>query len=402
MPHHQLCIQYAVSDGADENSYDGLRAGRLGVYDLATRRSLRIPVPIQAIPPSFQVQPIAWSPDGLWIVVGSRGFAGLPTFRVYDAETMELAPGWAPPTGGWCNRVAASNAMIAIAYGSGGTVYSIATQQVLHTLTGTSQIYDMQLSVDGTRLVVCRSTAVQVYDTTTWSLIQTGLPATEYGSVAAISPDGAWLAMGHTVGATAHLRLFETVGWTELVTGMSWPDSGGVSKITWRGDSSAVCLAIQQAPHVTVVTVPGLIQLPVSLPAGAHLGDETAISMGPLGHLAVAHTPRQYDRRVTVLAPDLATVYAVVNAPTSRAVSYAWSPPPAHALSGTVTDESDAPAAGRSMLAIHDASAAVVARTTTGVDGAYTLATPHADGHTVLLIEDDGRAQVLGSGILPL
>lgn len=214
MPHHQLCIQYAVSDGADENSYDGLRAGRLGVYDLATRRSLRIPVPIQAIPPSFQVQPIAWSPDGLWIVVGSRGFAGLPTFRVYDAETMELAPGWAPPTGGWCNRVAASNAMIAIAYGSGGTVYSIATQQVLHTLTGTSQIYDMQLSVDGTRLVVCRSTAVQVYDTTTWSLIQTGLPATEYGSVAAISPDGAWLAMGHTVGATAHLRLFETVGWT--------------------------------------------------------------------------------------------------------------------------------------------------------------------------------------------
>lgn len=54
MPHHQLCIQYAVSDGADENSYDGLRAGRLGVYDLATRRSLRIPVPIQAIPPSFQ------------------------------------------------------------------------------------------------------------------------------------------------------------------------------------------------------------------------------------------------------------------------------------------------------------------------------------------------------------
>lgn len=96
MPHHQLCIQYAVSDGADENSYDGLRAGRLGVYDLATRRSLRIPVPIQAIPPNFQVQPIAWSPDGLWIVVGSRGFTDLPTFRVYDAETMELAPGWVP------------------------------------------------------------------------------------------------------------------------------------------------------------------------------------------------------------------------------------------------------------------------------------------------------------------
>ena len=56
----------------------------------------------------------------------------------------------------------------------------------------------------------------------------------------------------------------------------------------------------------------------------------------------------------------------------------------------------------KELLLMHDASAAIIGQTTSAADGSYAFETGYADGHTVLLLEDTGRVQAIGGGVLPL
>ena len=135
------------------------------------------------------------------------------------------------------------------------------------------------------------------------------------------------------------------------------------------------------------------------MPSGVRTGNYTRVLMMPDGRVVVA---RDAPRRVSLIGRDLQTVEYDLHASRAEVQSITLSPWLDNGIAGTVRDESDAPAAGRRVLAIHDASATVVGTATTAADGSYSMRSPQPDGHTVVLIEDGGRAQALGSGILPL
>lgn len=391
---HLAAIVYAPYRTAE---YDAVRLNRLAILDCATGRNA--PGLVQELPGANAV---AWTPDGTRLVIGRHtyglNFAGTPTVAVFNADTLELESGWSWPDGSpYVDYLAVSNAHIAIVWSDGGEkVYDLATKSLVATLAGiTSAVTDMAWSPDGAYLAVAEAGKLTVFESATWTVVSSA-PSFAYPFPLAWSPDGAYLAIAQQSNG-AVLRVFESATWTEILTGVTstqWPIS-----LSWSADGGRIGIGLEGAPHLLVVTAPAWVPQTVSMPTGVRTGGLTRISMLPDGRVLVA---RENPRRVSLVAADLQTVLYDLHASHAEVSSITLSPWLDNRISGIVLDESETPAAGRAVLAIHDATAAVVARTTTAADGSYTLSTPGADGHTVLLIEDDGRAQALGSGILPL
>lgn len=378
-----------------------LRMHRLLMLDVCTGR------PAGWLPDEFPAgHSVAWTPDGSRMIVGRQTYGitvDEPRVVVYDAVTLTPEAGWPFSNDGpSVQRLAASNTHLCVHFTDNSLqVYDLATKSVVATLPGGNlYIAEICWSPDGSMLAIAQQSSLAIYDAASWTQVP-GAPTFSttfsYPYPLAWSPDGSRLAIAQRSSGTA-LRLYDTANWSEIVTGVTHPERP--SSIAWTVDGSRIGIGLDADPHLLVITVPGFVPLAVSMPADAAGGYVTPISMLPDGRVVVAcNSPR----RVSVIAADLQSVEQEwLTGAGSEVWSITASPWLDNTISGIVLDESEAPAAGRAVLAVHDATAAVVARTTTAADGSYTLSTPAADGHTVLLIEDDGRAQVLGSGILPL
>lgn len=393
---HRLAVTYrSASPWLD---YEVDRLDRLAIYDLASYRAVAS-VPDRPARDGCT----AWTKDGEWLIVGlHHGSVLQPQFGVYDADTMTEDPGWSPlVTSTAISRVAAGVGHFAIITGADlkvARVWSFATKTNEINLTMPAEISHLEFSPNGAYLAISTSSILRIYDTATWGVVS-GTPTVSGAWRHAWSPNGAYFAVAQDASGTA-LRLYDAATWAEIPTGINSPEWS--ISLSWRGDSAALCIGLVAAPHALVVAIPSMIAQPVTMPAGVSTGfDDTLVSMGPAGHLAVCRfEPGAW--HATILAPDLATVVSDGWPIARKPTGFAWAPAPAYTLSGTVVDADEAPAAGRTLLAIHDAGSTVVATAVSGVGGAFALATPHADGHTVMLIEDGGRAQVLGSGVLPL
>lgn len=394
---HRIAIVLAAGVLSDAYSW---RRERLAIVDAATGRHL----------PTLTYDPVgphcvAWSSDGQRLVVGRNApwAYDLPLFSVYDASSLAEEPGWgAVPLNVNARRVSASATHVAVGTVTKNlSVYDFATKALVHSAVLTGDIYALAWSPDGARLAVGTSQEFRVYDTATWSTIS-GVTSRSWAFAAAFSPDGQYLAVGHGGGSATQLDLYDTATWTSIPTGVQVAFPAAAQSVSWRGDSGAVCLGVTKPPHAVVVTVPGLVPLTVSAPAGTAQGEDAHVRMLPDGRLAISRSPGVGHSLVSLLAPDLATIEQDLY-PTGRTpMSIAVSPWLRNDISGRVLDEASQPAQGRRVLCVHDASELVVASAVTAADGTYKLTSPHADGHTVVLIEDDGRAQALGSGILPL
>jgi WD40 repeat protein len=388
---HRVAIlysPYSVSATA------ALMLNRLAVVNCATGRNA------EALVDEYPSD-LAWTPDGARLVVGRLTYGlsfSKPTLVVYDAATMVAEAGWPwPADGPSVSRVAVSDAHLAVRWNTGALeVYAFASKSLVATIPGVSgTIEQMAWSPDGAYLAVATSSALYVYSVSTWGLVA-GTPAVAEPYPLAWSPDGTRLAIAPSDFSNA-LKLYDVATWSEIPTGVTLP-TRPVS-VAWTADSSRIGVGLQYAPHLLVISLPGFVPQPVSMPAGVRQFPNAKVIMLPDGRVVAA---RESPRRVSLIAPDLQTVEYDLHASRADVSSIHVSTWLDNRLSGTVRDESDAPAAGRRVLAIHDASATVVGTATTAADGSYSMRSPQPDGHTVVLIEDGGRAQALGSGILPL
>ena len=392
---HRIAIVYAPYTSAEWNL---IRLNRMVILDCASGRHAESLVAEAPCPPG-----VAWTPDGSRLIVGRMTYGqayGEPTVSVYDAVTLVAETGWPWPVDTpEVSRVAASNAHIAVRWANATlSVYAIATKSFVTGIPGISgYVEQMTWSPDGAYLAVCTSDALRVFESSSWERVWAA-PTMTYKFPLAWSPDGAYLSIARDVGVDGtELRLYDVTTWAEIPTGVTSIERP--SSIAWSADGSRIGIGLRGSPHLLVVSVPGFLPQPATLPADVRTGNNTCVVMLPDGRVVAA---RQSPRRVSMIARDLSTVEYDLHASDAQVQSISVSAWADNAISGFVRDESEAPAAGRRVIAIHDASAAVVGTATTAADGSYSMLSPHADGHIVVLVEDDGRAQALGSGILPL
>ena len=213
----------------------------------------------------------------------------------------------------------------------------------------------------------CQTSQVfRVYDTATWSTIS-GVTSRSWAYAAAFSPDGQYLAVGHSGGSATQLDLYDTATWTSIPTGVQVAFPAAAQSVSWRGDGGVVCLGVTEPPHAVVVTVPGLVPLTVSAPAGTAEGEDAHVQMLPDGRLAISRSPGHSSCRL--LALDLATIEQDLY-PTGRRRCRSWSRCGCATISaGVCSTSASQPAQGRRVLCVHDASERVVASAATAADG---------------------------------
>ena len=396
MATHKLVVTYpSISDAQEATAL----VNRIAIVDAGTY--------LHDAPPYLRATCAAYSTDGAKLIIGLQYlFAGDPPFAVYDADSLAQESGWTPPTNNGAKAIRCAPGRFAILLGDSASlrVYSLTTKSLETTLTLPSSVWDFDFSPDGSRLAVLYSSgSLRVYNTSTWAIVA-GTPAVTQAEWCAYSPDGTKFAIVPWTNDGWSLLMYNTADWSAITTGITGP--GQARGVSWRGDSGAVCISNGYAPWLHVVTVPAFNPLTVwSPPVGMEMpgGLSARAVMAPDGRVAIGvGGPSVATRRACVLAADLQTVEFDGDPIRAWPTCLAWAPQPSYTLSGTVETDAAAPAPGRRVLAMHDATERIVGAATTGADGSYSITTPHADGHTVVLIEDNTRAQASGSGIVPV
>ena len=361
--------------------------------------------------PRLPARVARFTPDGARLVVGGlRIAAGFKFLRVFNADTMIEETGWPGDDGTAAAALEVSANHIAILTGSTNLrAYSLTTKALVQTITLPSSCWGIAFSADGAYLAVTYSPGVlRVYDTATWSIVA-GTPAPADADQIAFSPDGAYLAVAAFNGSAMQLYIYDVSTWAAVPTGIgSTPNYFPPKRITWRPDSKRV--AVLGDAEILAWDVPGWAVAPVVLPFPSGEYVDRDIAFLPDGRLAVgvqalgaySATGEFFMSRFAILSASLDSV-DFDGLPIKRLPwGFGVAPGPTKRLSGSVETDTAAPAAGRRVLAMHDGTERIVGAATTAADGSYSISTPHADGHTVVLIESNTRAQASGSGIVPV
>lgn len=334
----------------------------------------------------------AWSPLGDYLAMASN--SGL-VFRIADSSSYTTST-WASTPSGACWGVDFSPAgdRVAAVFTNSPRlrVWDTATKAVI---AGTPTLPETADSVsynrDGTRLAVTygSSSNLRIYDTATWAEVA-GFPATGVfkaafsrsatGEVlAALTSTGIKFYDGQTGALRADLPTISTISYA----------------FAWSPDGKRLAVGDESSPPLRILDVD--LKALLSGVYNPGMVGVQAVAWSPDGRLAISITNGGgiVASTLDVLESNLAPI-------NSAPVSMAWAPAPPYTISGKVLNAAEAPAA-RGLYAVHDVSRVVVGRAISdALTGAYSIATPYADGHTVVLEEEGGRAQVIGMGIIPL
>lgn len=351
---------------------------------------------VRSFAPSFTSASPVFSADGTKL---ATGFSSAPRYRVIDPDTGVLVTGLPNIAGIPIDMDLSPNGQrLAIVHATSPR-FSV-VDLVSKTLVAGSKVYgsdprSVRYSPDGTMIAVSSISfpRTEIFLNSDLSLIQSLTnPAATIPEGAAWSPDGSMLAQGF--GGAPYICAWETTGWT-LVPGLPVMSST-VTKVSWSPDGAYIACALSSAPFLAVIRVSDWTVLSGVYAPGSAV---SRVAYSPNNELAVTFTNAPH---AVILSQDGSTVLWQQDPTLVKALGVAWSPASAlQTISGTVLDTNGAPAV-RDLLLLHDASAAIIGQTTSAADGSYAFETGYADGHTVLLLEDTGRVQAIGGGVLPL
>lgn len=338
-----------------------------------------------------------WSPKGDWIAMATASSLSL---RNADAAGYPTTTWPSSPTGA-CQGVDFDPAgdFLASAYSNSPylRVHNTASQAIVAGVPALPAAgWCVSYNHDGSRLAVVFGTApyLRVYDTTTWTVVS-GFPS--FSSV------WAYQARFSRAGTDEVLAVLTDNGiqFYDGVSGALRADLATISTDTyefaWSPDGQRLAVGDTTSPPLRVLDLGTKNLVPGVYNPG--LVGVTAVAWAHDGRLAIGISG---STRALILTASLDAVETVLAPTNTNPAKMAWAPAPPYILSGVVRDAADAPIS-RSLYAIHDASKVVVGQATSDAGtGAYSIATPYTDGHTVMLIEEDGRAQAIGTGVLPL
>lgn len=340
---------------------------------------------------------IAYNPSGSKIAMTTTVTGG---FTLLDGDTLTPEAGFPTVVGSLKDfSWSPDGSRLAISHESGKrvSVLNVATKALISfapDYTGWG-VNGIAYSPDGTMIAVSGPGfgVVEILNATDGTLLQSLTNRSGgIGQGVAWSPDGSMIVQGHN--AAPFMTVWETAGWTPVAAAPSLGATG--VRVSWspNGDYIAFCHSV--SPWFSVVRVSDWTVVSGTFNPGIAAYE---VAYSPLGEIALAYNAAPYAR---VLNASGTTTVWTPSPPVVAPTRLAWSPAAApKIISGTVVDENAAPAV-RDLLLMHDASEAIVGGTTSAVDGSYSIATPYSDGHTVLLLEDTGRVQAVGGGIIPL
>ena len=346
--------------------------------------------------PSYSAVAPAFSADGTQLVIG---MSSAPRYRIINPDTGVAVSGLPTIAGiGIELDFSPNGERLAIVHQTSPRFSLV--NLVTKTLVSGGPTYGsnptaVRFSPGGTMIAVSNISpaSAEVRSATDLSLLQTLInPASASPRGLAWSPDGSMLLQGF--GSAPYVCAWETTGWT-LVSGTPIMSST-VNKVSWSPDGAYVACALASAPYLAIIRVSDWTVLSGVYAPGSAVSN---IAYSPNNELGVcfANSPH-----AVVLSQDGSTVLWQQDPVLFKALSLSWSPAPTpKTVGGTVLDTNGLPAV-RDLLLMHDLTREIIGQVTSAADGSYTVQTPYNDGHTVLLIEDTGRVQAIGGGILPL
>lgn len=369
-------------------------AGSFGAF-LLDGTSLRLgPATLQ----NQRVRHADISPDGTLVAVSITSTNGA---RVVSADPFGADAGWAPIFDSAYQAKFSPNGQMLAVVGTTNPVYlrvyDVATKSLVSGVPSdaVAGARSVSWSHDGAWLAVAYDAdpRLVIYDTTTWLPVP-GVPDLSGQLVSFVEfqrrDTQPMLAVGISF---APMRLYNTMGWTQLAPPIATPTTGAA--FSQAGDLLAVCSSAE--PYLSVIDANTFTLLPVVAAATLYPSGKPVWTAD--GKLAICYTSG--DPSAIIVSASLDSI-ELQNLAIPTPAHIATSIVTMRTLSGVITDASESPLS-RTVYAIHDATRRPVgAAVSSAVDGSYEIATPYGDGHTLMLLEGTGRVQALGTGVLPV